>query len=587
MRILLLTHSFNGLAQRLWVELSARGHEVSVELDINDLVTQEAAALFRPDLIVAPYLKRAIPEAIWRTHRCIVIHPGIVGDRGPSALDWAIADGESMWGVTALQANAVMDGGDVWASASFPMRAATKSSLYRNEVTEAAVQALLETLERLREPGFRPQPLDYSRPEVRGRPHALMRQSDRRIDWARDGTDVVLRKVRAADGSPGVRDELFGDPYRMFDAHAEEQLRGATPGAVIAKRENAICRATIDGAVWIGHLEPIAEGRPSFKLPATLALGTAVDDVPESPMPALQESTRSTYRDSWYERSGAVGYLHFEFYNGAMGTRQCERLREALVAARARPTRVLVLMGGPDFWSNGIHLNLIEASADPAEESWRNINAMNDLAREILCTDGQLTMAALQGNAGAGGVFLALAADRVVARRGAILNPHYKSMGNLYGSEYWTYLLPKRVGPDAARSITQNRLPLGAQQACDMGLIDGCFGEDRAGFVEQVRALAEQLATSPEYPSLVARKRERRLQDEAAKPLQAYRAEELEHMKRNFWGFDPSFHVARYNFVCKVPRSRTPLYLARHRARAMSRLPERADSVGVSSPSTA
>ena len=37
-------------------------------------------------------------------------------------------------------------------------------------------------------------------------------------------------------------------------------------------------------------------------------------------------------------------------------------------------------------------------------------------------------------------------------------------------------------------------------------------------------------------------------------------------MKLNFYGFDPSYHVARYHFVFKVPRSRTPLFLARHRA---------------------
>ena len=42
---------------------------------------------------------------IWRYHRCIVIHPGIKGDRGPSALDWAVQNGEREWGVTALEAN--------------------------------------------------------------------------------------------------------------------------------------------------------------------------------------------------------------------------------------------------------------------------------------------------------------------------------------------------------------------------------------------------------------------------------------------------------------------------------------------------
>ncbi|MEK7302230.1 MAG: hydrogenase maturation protein, partial [Pseudomonadota bacterium] len=90
MKILFLTHSFNSLTQRLFVELARCGHELSIELDINDAVTQQAAELFQPDLIIAPFLKRAIPETIWRKHICLIVHPGIIGDRGPSALDWAI-----------------------------------------------------------------------------------------------------------------------------------------------------------------------------------------------------------------------------------------------------------------------------------------------------------------------------------------------------------------------------------------------------------------------------------------------------------------------------------------------------------------
>ncbi|MCZ7655773.1 MAG: hypothetical protein M5R42_18165 [Rhodocyclaceae bacterium] len=47
MRILFLTHSLNSLAQRLYVELSGRGHEVFIEFDINDNVAIEAVALFQ------------------------------------------------------------------------------------------------------------------------------------------------------------------------------------------------------------------------------------------------------------------------------------------------------------------------------------------------------------------------------------------------------------------------------------------------------------------------------------------------------------------------------------------------------------
>ncbi|MBI2313526.1 MAG: hydrogenase maturation protein [Betaproteobacteria bacterium] len=578
MKILFLTHSFNSLAQRLFVELTERGHQVSIEFDVNDRVSEEAVELFRPDLILAPFLKRAIPESIWKRHVCIVLHPGIPGDRGPSALDWAILGGETEWGVIALQAAAEMDAGDVWATARFPMRAARKSSLYRNEVTEAAVTALLTAVERFASGAFRPEPLDYGKPEVRGRLQPLMTQQDRAVDWSADTTAAVVRKIRSADGFPGVLDMLFDEPYFLFNAFEERTLWGGAPGQIIATRHGAILRATVDGAVWITHLKKKPVGsEPTFKLPAATVLGEKLAGVPESALPALPAvhphpgplppagEGEKTWRDIWYEEKNGVGYLHFDFYNGAMGTEDCARLRAALLEARQRPTRVLVLRGGADFWSNGIHLNLIEVAASPADESWRNINAMDDLTEAILTTDEKITIAALQGNAGAGGVFLALAADRVFARQGIVLNPHYKSMGNLYGSEYWTYLLPKRVGDDQTRAITQNRLPIGTPAAKRLGLIDDCFGHDIESFRRGVEGIAEALAASPDLPRLLADKAQRRRSDEAEKPLARYREEELARMKLNFYGFDPSYHVARHNFVYKVCHSRTPLHLALHR----------------------
>ena len=36
-------------------------------------------------------------------------------------------------------------------------------------------------------------------------------------------------------------------------------------------------------------------------------------------------------------------------------------------------------------------------------------------------------------------------------------------------------------------------------------------------------------------------------------------------MRRNFYGFDPSYHVARFHFVLKSPQSWTPRHLAKHR----------------------
>ncbi|MCK9388957.1 MAG: enoyl-CoA hydratase-related protein [Sulfuritalea sp.] len=567
MRILLLTHAFNGLTQRLGAELQERGHEVSIEFDIADSVAEEAVALFRPHIVVAPYLRRAIPESIWSRYVCLVVHPGIIGDRGPSALDWAIQRGEVEWGVTVLQAEAALDAGPVWASAVFSMRSARKSSLYRNEVTQAATSAVLQAVERFAAGDFKPTPLAEFN-DVHGSQHPPMRQADRAIDWQHDDTATVLRKINAADGFPGVADTLFGVACHIFDAWPEAVLRGAPdarPGDLLARRETAVLRRTADGAVWIGHVKRVGE----FKLPVALAFAAESIALADAPLTGWWRSDSETWQDIAYEESGGVGFLHFEFYNGAMSTSQCERLRSALAWAKQRPVQVLVLMGGADFWSNGIHLNVIEVASlgdgSAADESWSNINAMNDLACELIESGGQITVAALAGNAGAGGCFLARAADLVWAREGVILNPHYRNMGNLHGSEYWTYLLPRRVGADAAQAIMRNRQPLTAQRAAASGFIDACLAGDVQAFRIDVARRAVEIAAASDLAAQLAAKRERRARDEAEKPLAAYREEELAHMRRNFYGFDPSYHVARHHFVTKSPASWTPRHLARHR----------------------
>ena len=573
MRILFLTHSFNSLTQRLFVELRARGHEISIELDIADSVAEEAVAMFQPELIVAPFLKRAVPASIWQHHVCLIVHPGIIGDRGPSALDWAIMNGEAAWGVTVLQANAEMDAGDIWATATFPMRVAKKSSLYRNEVTNAAVAAMLEAIRKF-ECGERPMPLAEAS-DARGTLRPLLRQEQRRIDWLTDDTAKVLAKIHGGDGFPGLLDALFDTPCYLYDAHPATASALAVgpgnPGDVVARRDDAVLRRTRDGGVWLAHarLAPTADDvdKP-LKLPVSACFPDQIAALPELPAPL--ERPDDEWGEIRYREKEHVGYLSFDFYNGAMSTRQCERLRDAVKFAKQRPTRVLVLLGGADFFSNGIHLNCIEAAAhrpneSAADESWQNINAMDDLALEIITATDHLTISAMRGNAGAGGAFLALAADQVWAHEGVLLNPHYKNMGNLYGSEYWTYLLPRRVGAEHARSVMQNRLPVSATAAANIGLIDAAFATNADTFLRETEIRAAALAMSKDYEQRLAAKRERRQQDEARKPLQAYRDEELARMRRNFYGFDPSYHVARYHFVHKLPHAWTPRHLATHR----------------------
>lgn len=536
------------MAQCAWVQLDRMDHQVKIHITSTQKNMTEAVDAFVPDLIVAPYLKMSIPETIWKKYTCFVVHPGITGDRGSSSLDWAILNNEKEWGVTILQATEKMDAGPVWATATFTMRNVSKSNLYRHEVTRSAMQALLQAIKRYEEKNFIPQQNDEILPAGKGKWNRSTNYNDFKFSW-NDETTAIIQKINSADSFPGAIGEMFGEEYFCYGVVEDDVFKGKA-GQILSQRHHAICVATNDAALWIQCLKKNEES--AIKLPAAIVLGYKARNIPESLLNIFKDDPNSkTFREIKYEEADEVGYLHFAFYNGAMSTEQCTRLREAFIAAKQRNTKVIVLMGGEDLWSNGIHLNLIEASDDPAQASWENINAMDDLINEIICTGSHYIISALQGNAGAGGVALALAADKVLAKKGIVFNPHTRNMG-LFGSEYWTYLLPKRIGTQRAALFTEQCLPWGTDIAMEVKLIDDCLDSTGDSFKQKVKTIACEVAHLSYFLKLLTAKKVKRNRDESYKPLKQYREEELGKMHKNFFEDDLGYDFRRYCFVHKI-----------------------------------
>jgi putative two-component system hydrogenase maturation factor HypX/HoxX len=551
-RILLLVSAFNGLSQRAWCVLREAGHEVGVLRAGRPQETIDGVRRAAPDLILCPYLKDRVPAEVWQNWRTVIIHPGPAGDRGPSSLDWAITENARTWGVTALQAVEEMDAGPVWATRTFPMPAAPprKSSLYNGPLADAAMECILEVVGKAAEPDFTPAPAGE------GKPRPSMTQDDRSFDWD-EPTDRIVRRIRAADGAPGVRTEVAGLRVFAYDAHHALPW-AARPGTVLTRRQGAVLVATGDGAVWLGHLraaEPGADTDP-IKLPATTLLGNRLRGVPNSPLGPGIEPDPPAYRQIRYRRRGAVGWLAFDFYNGAMSAGQCRRLLAALRHAAGQDTRVLVLRGGTDTFSNGIHLNVTEAAADPARTAWANIKAINAVCREIIGCTRQVVISAYAGNAGAGGAMLGLGADVVAARSGIVLNPYYDI--GLYGSELHTYTLPRRVGAEPAQRLVDDRLPLGAEQARSLGLVDEIGPRHPDAYAGWLTELAERHAVAATARATRSAKAKRLAAEPV--PLDAYEAQELAEMSLDLFTDRSGFTAARRAFVTKAPR--TPERLA-------------------------
>lgn len=640
MRVLFLCTAHNSLSQRLYLALS-RSHEVTIEYALSDDIMLKAVALAKPDLVLCPFLTTLVPKEIYENFMTLIVHPGAPGDAGPSSIEWlllgddgsiedpaillrrveegTLSTGRSRWAVTVLQAIEEFDAGPIWAFDQFSVNIndpkLTKSSLYRGDVTQAAIAATLAAIQRIEHasasfkqgqrclepysPGLKAKP-EYGQLSVSDRTpfqggathvRPLLRASFASFDTTRHTAQQISRRIRCADSQPGTMSKIFGPNLYLYGGLIDDTLGDVrsitlnkTATKLLAVRDGAVCISAADGkGVWISHIRrPKTKNDKSLwpKVPAVSGLmemgilsSDIVDELTILSPANFAPTLGSTYQEVWVrfavdEYLNKTAYLHFEFYNGAMSTSQCSRLIEAMdyilnQAAIDDSIRAVVLMGG-SYFSNGIALNVIEAAVDPAQESWLNINRIDDVVQYLLHefpSRNILTVAAMRGNAAAGGVALATACDFVIAGAEVVLNPAYRAVG-LYGSEYHTISYHGRCGEAAARNMLTAMLPMSPLQARRLGLIDFIFPGTGAELDEYITSHVTILLKD----GIVRQGHWKRNVDLSLSALAAARANELAEMSKDFWSpRSTRYHTRRFDFVRKTKVASTPLRFATHR----------------------
>ena len=543
MKILLIISSFNSLSQSVYCKLQELEHKVFIKFAISKELMIEAVEEINPDIVFCPFLKQFIPSEIFENYPTFVLHPGIIGDRGHNSIDNAINDQVKQWGVVILKANEVLDGGDIYAQSNFIMREeSNKASIYRNEVTQSTLKALEQFLQNYQNKDFIPTK------QILNPIHKNLSQENRKINWQKDNTKQILKKINMSDSTPGVKDEILGVECYLFSAFIEDTLRGETK-EILAKRDGAICIGTIDGAIWISQIQELG----SFKLPATYVLKDKIKGIEEKRIPLVIEDERKSFYELRVQRKDEIAYLYFNFHNGAMTSTQCIKLKYAIEYLKEE-CKVLVLMGADDFFSNGIHLNILEDSKKQGEDGWSNINAMNEAVKAVLLCDEIITVASFNKNSGAGGVFLGLACDYAISSENTIFNPHYKTLG-LSGSEYHTFILPKRVGQTKSKELLENCLPINANYAKKINMIDEVYPfED---YQEKLEIFCENLLKNEDtFEEFIDRKKD--FLEQELPLMEECKEKELQIMYDEFWQKSSSFHTLRYDFVHKIKPKNTP-----------------------------
>lgn len=452
-------------------------------------------------------------------------------------------------------------------------------------------------------PQFKELSVGLQKPFLGGVTHhrPLLKAGQRDFNVNTNNAKEISRRIRCSDSQPGCLSSVLGASMYLYGGQIEEDAwvteSKAAPGSVVAVRDDAVCFKTTDKkGIWITHVRRVKKkSDPKLwpKIPAVSGL-QELGLLSHATMATLSrpeattnwaKAPHSTYQDIWVEfaqvedkssPSSRVAYVYSDLYNGAMSTSQCDRLCRALdfvLSSHAtRPLAAVVMMGGAGYFSNGIHLNVIEAADDPAQESWHNINRINDVVYYLLHefpSRNILTIAGIRGNAAAGGVAMATACDCVVAGADVVLNPAYRALG-LYGSEYHSVSYNARCGSEGGRRILHDMTPISAYGARSMGVVDhvlpgyGALLETRIR--NHVKALVRSMGIHRDGAVNYLPGAWKAHANVTPMGLAQSRAMELGEMAQDFWSpRSVRYHSRRGAFVRKMKASSTPLRFAKHR----------------------
>ncbi|KAI5364041.1 Putative enoyl-CoA hydratase/isomerase, ClpP/crotonase-like domain superfamily [Septoria linicola] len=611
MKILFLCTAHNSLSQRLYLALT-HSHEVTIEYALSEEIMISAVALSCPDLVICPFLTTLVPKHIYDNYMTLVVYPGPPGDAGPSALDWVLmgddgsiddsrallkrldsepaGSGHTHWGVTILQAIEEFDAGPVWAFEQFEididLPGLTKSELYRGPVTQSAITATLAAISRIqaavasgRSQASPPvglvtpqlavdaefgllsvsEELPFQGGKLHHRP--LLKAGQREFDISRHTSQQISRRIKCADSQPGVLSNVFGPSLYVYGGMIDDNVGNRT-------------RTSVSGLpAIVGFRNGAPKVHAAFGLQQLgLIAAEEIHSRTWSAPPDWKLSASRTFQEVWVdfdidEELRRTAYVYFHFYNGAMSTDQCSHLIDALEfvlsqSTTSSPVKAVVMMGGA-YFSNGIALNVIEAAADPAVESWLNINRIDDVVHYLLHefpARDIITVAAVRGNAAAGGVALAAACDIVVAGQNVVLNPAYRAVG-LFGSEYHTLSYLGRCGKTNSDKILRAMTPLSPLQAQSIGLVDYVFPGSGSVLDDYIRTHVAYLLE----PGIIKRGLWKKNVDLSSSALARARAHELGKMSLDFWSARSArYHTRRFASVRKL-KAQTPLRFATHR----------------------
>lgn len=210
----------------------------------------ELAAL-SPDLICVAAYGKILPKAVLEIPRfgCLNVHASLLPKyRGAAPVNWAIARGEEVAGITIMQMDEGMDTGDILLTREMPIDYDDTGETLTEKLSLAGAELLLQAIAELKKGYLR----SLKQDEAAATYAPPLKKEDGRVDWSKPAGEI-RNQIRGMLPWPGAYTFSNGKMLKIYKVAVSEGE--GEPGEVLAAGQGILRVMTGEGALDILELQ--------------------------------------------------------------------------------------------------------------------------------------------------------------------------------------------------------------------------------------------------------------------------------------------------------------------------------------------
>src|SRR5271154_5949221 len=217
-----------------------------------------------PDAIIVVGYGRIIPQWMIDLPRFgnLNLHASLLPKyRGAAPIQWSIASGESVTGVTTMRIDAGLDTGDILLQREMPIALEDTADTLSPRLASMGADLMLETLRELANGKVHPKPQDHSQATLA----PILKKEDGRMDFARGANDLFNR-LRGFQPWPGAFTTFKGKTLQVRRAQPAQRAFNLAPGEIAVEVPRLFVGCGIDKntATTLELIELQLEGKRSM-----------------------------------------------------------------------------------------------------------------------------------------------------------------------------------------------------------------------------------------------------------------------------------------------------------------------------------